>query len=103
LLFQHPYDAGWKSGLFFDAEAQSMGIVTMRTMTSSIFQRWVQAVNPANRFDYSAALLQFVLSNPLVDVALVGVRTAAQVEANVKAAEDLNARVDLAKLFQRYV
>ena len=36
-----------------------------------------------NDFDYTPALIQFVLSNPLIDVALVGMRTPAEVDANV--------------------
>jgi predicted aldo/keto reductase-like oxidoreductase len=103
LIFQHPFDPGWKSGALYDAEAQKMGIATMRTPTSNIFQRWVQMVNPANTFDYTPALIQFVLSNPLVDVALIGMRSAKRVEDNVRIAEDLAGRIDIPKLFARYV
>jgi uncharacterized protein len=103
LLFQHPYEPSRKSGLLYDAEARSMGIVTMRSTTSNMFQRWMQIVNPGNTFDYTPALLQFVLSNPMVDVALVGMRTAGQVEGNVRTCEDVGRRIDLEKLFARYV
>lgn len=80
-----------------------MGVVTMRSVTSGLFQRWVQWVNPANTFDYTPALLHFVLSNPLVDVALVGMRDAATVEANVRIAENLEGRIDVADLHEKYV
>ena len=103
LLFQHAYDPGWKCGLMYDAEAAGMGIVTMRSTTSGIFQRWVRRANPHDRFDYTPALLQFVLANPLVDVALVGMRTPAEVESNVRTHDDAAGRMDLAELFRRYV
>jgi aryl-alcohol dehydrogenase-like predicted oxidoreductase len=75
----------------------------MRTVTSGLFQRWVKWVNPANTFDYTPALLQFVLSNPLVDVALVGMRDVEIVEANAAIVEDLAGRIDVAKLHEKYV
>ena len=61
----------------------------MRAPTSGTFQRWIQMVNPENTFDYNRALIQFVLSNPLVDVALIGMRSAKRVEENVAICEDL--------------
>ena len=103
LLFQHPYDPSWKCGSLYDADAEGLGIVAMRTVTSGIFQRWIQQVNPENTFDYSPALIQFVLSNPLVDVALLGMRSAARVRTNVEAAEDMAKRIDLDGLHTRYV
>lgn len=103
LLFQHPYDPYWPSGAIYDAEEQGLGIVAMRSATSGIFQKWVELVNPDNTFDYTPALLQFQLSNPLVDVALVGMRTVAEVEANVAAVADTDARIDLAMLHNRRV
>ena len=103
LLFQHPYDPGLQTGALYDAEAREMGIITMRTGTSGIFQRWVQAANPENTFDYTPSLIQFNLSNPLVDAALVGMRTVDQVEANVRLVEDVAGRIDLGEIFRRYV
>ena len=75
----------------------------MRTLTSGLLQRWIQQVNPANTFEYTPALLQFVLSNPLVDVALVGMRTPEEVEQNVAIWHDRAGRVDLHQLHERYV
>lgn len=103
LLFQHPYDPYWPSGAIYDADQQGVGIVAMRSATSGIFQKWVQLVNPDNTFDYTPALLQFQLSNPLVDVALVGMRTPAEVDANVAAVAQADARIDLAMLHNRRV
>ncbi|MDR3139278.1 MAG: aldo/keto reductase [Treponema sp.] len=102
LLFQHPYDPSFTCGSLYEAEECRMGIVTMRTLTSGIFQRWIQRVNPQNTFDYTPALLQFNLSNPLVDVALLGMNSADQVRANVAVCEDLPSRIDMHDLHTRY-
>lgn len=102
-LYQHPAEWTRPFGSMFEAENAGMGVVTMRTVTSGLFQRWVQWVNPENTFDYTPALLQFVLSNPKVDVALVGMRDAEIVEANVRICEDLVNRIDLRQLHAKYV
>jgi len=44
-----------------------------------------------------------VLSNPLVDVALVGMRTAEIVAQNVRICEDESRRIDLGELHEKYV
>ncbi len=102
-LHQHPYDPTRPFGSLLEAKRRGMATVTMRTATSGTFQRWVQMVNPANTFDYTPALIQFVLSNPLVDVALVGMRDVATVEANVRIWHDTAGRIDLTALHARYV
>ena len=102
LLFQHPSDRSWQCGSMHDAERNGLGIVVMRTATSGIFQRWVRTVNPANTFDYTPALIQTVLSNELVDVALIGMRTTDIVEQNVAIANDLSGRIDLDYIHNRY-
>lgn len=103
LLFQHPAEPTRPFGTLYEARAAGLATVTMRTLTSGIFQKWIQWANPANDFDYSPALLQFVLSNPLVNVALVGMRTTAEVERNVEIAEDLSARIDIDQLHGKYL
>ena len=102
-IFQHPYEPSRPFGSLYEAEKQGMGIVTMRAPTSGTFQRWIQTVNPANTFDYTAALIQFVLSNPLVDVALIGMRSAGRVIQNVEICNNLEGRVDISKIHERYV
>lgn len=103
LLFQHPAEQTRPFGSMYEAEKQGMGVATMRTVTSGLLQKWVQAVNPGNTFDYTPALLQFVLSNPLVDVALVGMRDAGIVEQNVRICEDEFGRVKLGEMHEKYV
>ncbi|MFW5745102.1 MAG: aldo/keto reductase [Spirochaetota bacterium] len=102
LIYQHPYDPYWKAGTMFDAEERGMGIAVMRTVTSGVFQKWIQTVNPGNTFDYSAALVQFVLSNPLVDVALLGMRSVDRVEQNVAICENADGRIDIARVHGKY-
>ncbi|MDR0400288.1 MAG: aldo/keto reductase [Treponema sp.] len=102
LFFQHPYDPSFKCGSMYDAEDQGLGIVTMRTLTSGIFQRWMAKVNPGNTFDFNRALLQFNLSNPLVDVCLLGIHSGDQVRANVRVWEDDSGRIDMQDLHTRY-
>ncbi len=102
LLYQHPAEWTRPFGTMFDAEAQQMGVVTMRTVTSGLLQRWIQWANPDNTFDYTPALLQFVLSNPMVDVALVGMRDVEILEANVRIVDDLEGRIDLRALHRKY-
>ncbi|MEQ7128414.1 aldo/keto reductase [Actinopolymorpha sp. B11F2] len=103
LLFQHPYEPSRPFGAMLEADRHGLGIATMRTTTSGTLQRWVQLVNPANTFDYSGALVQFVLSNPYVDVALVGMRDADVVRANLALADDLDGRIGLDALHEKYV
>ena len=109
LIYQHPYDPVRKAGLIFEAEAQGMGVVTMRPLTSGIFPRWLARALPEassgaeNQRRVRAALLSFVLSNPLVDCALVGMRTPAEAEENARVSEDESLRLDLDWLHERYV
>lgn len=103
LIFQHAYEPSRPFGSLYDAEKAGMGIVTMRALTSGTFQRWTRMIRPDDTFDYTRALIQFVLSNPLVDVALIGMRTPAQVIANADIANDVAGRVDIAKVHSRYV
>jgi len=102
LIFQHPYDPNWKCGSMFEAEKHGMGILTMRTLTSNIFQQWMRHIRPDDDYDYNADLLQFVLSNPLVDVALVGMRSEQNVRDNVAVANDLSRRISMEAIHNWY-
>ncbi|MCB0184696.1 MAG: aldo/keto reductase [Caldilineaceae bacterium] len=103
LLHQHAYEPTRPFGSLLEADKAGMGTVTMRTLTSGLLQKWIRQVNPNDSFDYTPALLQFVLSNPYVDVALVGMRTADEVEHNVAIANDSAGRIDIAALHAKYV
>ena len=103
LLFQHPYDARRTAGVMFSLEARKTGIVTMRTTTSGALQRWIRLVNPQDDHDYTPDLIQFQLSNPLIDVALIGMRSVETVEQNVALVNDLDGRIDLDEVHTYYV
>jgi aryl-alcohol dehydrogenase-like predicted oxidoreductase len=101
-IFQHPYDPWFRDGALYEAEERNIGIVTMRSLTSGLFQRWMETVRPDDDFDYRPSLLQFCLSNPLVDVVLTGMRTVNEVEQNVAVANDLAGRIDLKAIHDHY-
>ena len=109
LIYQHPYDPTRKAGLLLEAEAQGMGVVIMRSLTSGIFQKWLAGVfpdvmqDPARQEHLRQSLLAFVLSNPLVDCALVGMRTRQEVADNVSACAQTQLRLDLDQMHERYV
>jgi len=48
-------------------------------------------------------LLNYVLSNPYVDVVLVGMRDPRLVEINNAISDDVASRIDLVELHERYV
>jgi hypothetical protein len=102
-IFQHGFEPSRPFGSLLEAERHGLGTVTMRAPTSGTFQRWIQMVNPANTFDYTRSLIQFVLSNPHVDVALIGMRSARRVIENVDIVNDTGGRIDLDKVHTRYV
>ena len=102
-LFQHPYEPSRPFGSMLEAEKRGMGIATMRAPTSGTFQRWMKMIRPDDSFDYTEALIQFVLSNPFVDVALIGMRTANRVIENVRICDDKAGRIDLNEVHKRYV
>ena len=103
VLLQHPYEPTRPFGSLFEAKRHNLFTISMRTFTSGIFQKWIRLANPDDRFDYTPALIQFVLSNPLIDVALVGMRTPEEVDANVAIWRDELGRIDVTQLWTRYV
>ena len=103
-VFQHCYDPNRPFGSMFEAEKKKMGIVTMRATTSGIFSRWMKKIDPGNKRDYTRDLIQFVFSNPLVDVVLVGMRNEEEVRMNAELCDDKSSRLDLIKdLFTYYL
>lgn len=105
LMFQHPYDPEKRHGVMFEAEAQEMGIAVMRSMTGGVLMKWLERIDPGigQRVDLPKALLSFVLSNPLTDVALVGMRYPEWVEANCAISDDETSRIDLEEMFKLFV
>jgi predicted aldo/keto reductase-like oxidoreductase len=100
-LFQHSYEPSRPFGSLLTAEKQGLGIAGMRAVTSGTFQRWIRMIRPDDDFDYGPALIRFVLSNPLVDVALAGMRSPERVRQNVAIVNDMAGRIDLKALHRR--
>jgi aryl-alcohol dehydrogenase-like predicted oxidoreductase len=83
-----------------EAEKENVGVVTMRTMTSGVFQRLAHIIAPEwqQAHDLYDATLKFVLSDSRVHSGIVGMRWREEVDRNVKIAEDWEPPYDLAKL-----
>ncbi len=105
VIFQHPYEPSRHAGVIFEAAERDMGVIAMRPLTSGIFQRWLAmvAAEATAQVDWHRALLAFVLSNPFLSSAIVGMRSPEEVAANVAASEDRSLRIDLDALHERYV
>ena len=74
-MYQHPSDWHNDTGVIRQAEEQGMGVILMRPLTSGVFQRLMTEAFPEiDVLDVGRLLLNYVLSDPYVDVALVGVR-----------------------------
>ncbi|MDR1950563.1 MAG: aldo/keto reductase [Spirochaetaceae bacterium] len=100
-LFQHPWEPNRPFGSLLEVEKHGLGIAAMRSAGSGAFQRWMKLIRPDDTFDYGPALIQFVLSNPLVDVALVGMRSPERVRQNVAIANDMAGRIDIKAVHRR--
>jgi uncharacterized protein len=105
LIYQDACNLMVGAGPMVEAAERGMGVVTMRSLSSGVFQKLMATAAPAAaaQVDLYALALGFVLSNPLVNAAIVGMRTAAEVETNVRLAESGAFRVDLEALHRRYV
>lgn len=105
LMFNHPCDFINGEGVLFEAEGQGMGVVTMRTLTSGVFQKLLTQALPGRvpPDEVDRLLLGYVLSNPKVSVALVGMRRPEEVDRNNALSGDAGARLDLEALHFRFV
>lgn len=104
LMFQHPSDFENDEGIIRLADAQRMGIILMRPLTSGIFQKLMARAFPQiPQEDVGRLLLNYVLSDPYVDVALIGMREPRYVEINNAISDDASSRLDLRALHTRFV
>lgn len=55
LVFHHTYEPTRLFGSIYEADNAGMGVVTMRSLTASVFQRWMKVARPDDDFDYSPA------------------------------------------------
>jgi len=80
-----------------EARRRGIGVVTMRTMTSGILQHILTSLAPEwpRARDPYEVCLDFVLSDPRVHVALVGMRWPEEVEHNVRLVEAFDSPLDV--------
>lgn len=81
-----------------EANARDLGVVTMRTMTSGIFQRLTEALAPGWERESYRVCLEFILGDSRVHVANVGMRWPDEVDRNLELAERFTPPYDLAEL-----
>jgi aryl-alcohol dehydrogenase-like predicted oxidoreductase len=103
IFFQHGYEPNRPFGSLLAAENRGLGLTAMRSATSGAFQRWMKMIRPEDTYDYTPALIQFALSNPLLDVVLLGMRSPERVRRDVAIANDFAGRIDLKALHRRTV
>ena len=102
-MFQHPSDFENNQGIIRQADAMGMGVILMRPLTSGVFQRLMAARFPQiPTAEVGRLLLDYVLSDPFVDVALIGMRDPALVEINNAISDDVASRIDLDALHYRF-
>jgi hypothetical protein len=102
--FHHSSDWHNDEGIIRQADAQGMGIVLMRPLTSGVFQRLMARTFPqVDVLDVGKLLLNYVLSDPYVDVALIGMREPRFVDLNNAISDDVSSRLELAQVHERYV
>ncbi|HVX42391.1 MAG TPA: aldo/keto reductase [Mycobacteriales bacterium] len=80
-----------------DTAAANVGVVTMRTMTSGIFQRLAGMIAP-EWHDLYEVCLKFVLADSRVHAPIVGMRWPEEVARNVELVESFSPDFDLAEL-----
>jgi aryl-alcohol dehydrogenase-like predicted oxidoreductase len=83
-----------------DAKSLGLSTVTMRATTGGIFQKFMKAIRPDDDYDNTPDLIKFALSNPCVDIALVGMRTVSEVRANIEV--EAGDRLDLDAIHRKF-
>ena len=103
LMYQSTCDAFGNRGVIPDAKAQGMGVVLMRSTTSGAFPKLMRHCfrKEMEGVDLDGFLLNFVLSNPLVDSALMSLQSAEDVNWTNAVSDDLDGRLDLREIYKR--
>jgi hypothetical protein len=89
-------------GISAIAEELKMGIITMRTATSGFLQKLLKREFGIDEESVTRMCINYVISTPEIDIALVGMRTPKEVDLNVALANDNNARYNLDELHNRF-
>lgn len=98
------YQAAWHTILPL-ARERNVGVVLMRPLSSGIFQKLMRAARPdIDRYlNLHEIALNYVLSDPNVSTAIVGMRRIAEVQANNALSDAVEKRLDLDWLHDRMV
>ncbi|MDE0041405.1 MAG: aldo/keto reductase, partial [Candidatus Poribacteria bacterium] len=103
LMYQSTCDAFGDRGVIPDAKRQGMGIVLMRSTTSGAFPKLMRHCfgKEMEGVDLDGFLLNFVLSNPMVDSALMSLKSVEDVTWANAVSDDVDARLDLREIYKR--
>ncbi len=103
LMYQSTCDSFSGLGVMPEAEAQNMGIILMRSTTSGAFQKLMRLSFPQKMADVNldSFLLNYVLSNPIVDVALMSLQSVEDIEWTNAVSDNVSARLDLKEVHRR--
>ena len=103
LMYQSTCDSFSSLGVMPEAEAQNMGIILMRSTTSGAFPKLMRLSFPAKMadVDLDSFLLNYVLSNSLVDVALMSLQSVEDVEWTNAVSDNVSARLNLKEVHRR--
>ena len=97
--FHHSFDWENNEGGIHQADVQGMSVILMRPLTSSVYQRLMAGAFPQiDVLGVGKLLLNYVLSDPYVDVALVDRREPRCVEINNAISDELASPIDMALL-----
>ncbi len=103
LMYQSTCDIFGNRGTIPEAAAQDMGVVLMRSTTSNAFQNLMQQCFPTEMkgVDLDSFLLNYVLSNPLVNVALMSLQSLDDVAWTNTVSDSVDQRLDLGAVHGR--
>ena len=92
------------TGIAVLARSLGMGVTAMRPATSGLLQKLMLSTFPElDRGALTRLAINYVLSTPEIDCAVVGMLNSDEVRENVALASDRSARLDLRSLHERYV
>jgi len=74
----------------------------MRTATSGFLQKILKREFGLNEDAVTRMCIDYVLSTPEIDIALIGMRTPKEVEINIALADNTNIRYNLDELHNRF-
>ena len=103
LMYQSTCDAFGGRGVIPDAVTRDMGIVLMRSTTSNAFQNLMKHCFPNEMadVDVDSFLLNYSLSNPMVNVALMSLQSVDDVDWTNAVSDNVDARLDLRAIHGR--